>query len=497
MCGIIFQEVNNPSDEQIANFIKCQSQLTHRGPDYQDTFYTSDYIIGHTRLAINDPTKNKQPFRYNDAVVSINGEIYNHLELREELSWFPFETMVDCEVVLPLIKHYGIEAISKLDGQFAFVYRDDEKIIVARDHIGICSVYIGFDNNHNVWVASEIKALQKHCKKISHLYPGQYFVKYLGHTNGGFNLPYWNIPKELPETKVNFDTLRELLEKSVKKRLMSDVEYGVFLSGGVDSSLVAAIAQRHSSKRLKSFSIGLEDSTDLKYARMVAEYIGTEHHEIIYSVDDGLNILEDVIYSLETFDVTTIRASIPMYLMAKYVHEQGIKMCLSGEGSDELFGGYLYFQNAPTINDFYNETCRLVRNLFMFDCLRANKSTMAHSLETRVPFLDKDFVEYVLSLDTRHKLYQQEDSSIFPIDRIGKYILRKAFEGYIPDKVLWRKKEAFSDGVGQSSVQSLKGLAIRQYPNFDPSHAEKEFPYLSPETSEEYMYRKNLSFIIS
>jgi len=458
-------------------------------------------IICHERLAIVDPAGGAQPLHNTSktCVLTINAEIYNHKALREELGpEFTFKTGSDCEVVIPLYEKCGDDFVKKLDGDFSFVLSDGAKkrFIAARDPIGVTPLYIGYHADGSTWFSSEMKALRKDCERFEIFPPGHYYTPESGFKR--YFEPIWWNPEYIPEKPVQLVQLRDALEKAVVKRLMSDVPYGVLISGGLDSSLVAAIASRHAAMRVEedekskawwpqihSFSIGLPESPDIKFAKQVAEFLGTVHHTFNFTVQEGLDAIPDVIYHLETYDVTTIRASTPMYFLARKIKAMGVKMVLSGEGADEVFGGYLYFHQAPSPAEFQKETVRRVKNLHYFDCLRANKSTMAWGLEVRVPFLDEDFLNVALDIKPDDKLHVE--------GKIEKHILRKAFDTpekpFLPDTILWRQKEQFSDGVGYSWIDGIKEHADQVVTEEQMLKAAEVFPYDTPATKEAYWFR--------
>jgi len=476
--------------------LKMVRKIRHRGPDWSGSYSEENCILMHERLSIVDVEHGAQPLydTTNKRVLAVNGEIYNHKELAKKLTkTHNWQTFSDCEILLYLYDEYGINFLNELDGIFAFCLYDSvaKEYFIARDHIGIVPLYIGWDKEGVTYVASEMKSIEHYCEKLQEFLPGHYY-------NGRekqfvqWYKPNWAI--KLPDEAVSLTKLRQGLEDSVYKQLMCDVPYGVLISGGLDSSVIAAIAAKYSKKRvesgdaeeawwprLHSFAIGLEGSPDLKAARIVADSIDTVHHECLYTIQEGLDALRDVIYHLETYDVTTIRAATPMYLMARKIKSMGIKMVLSGEGADEIFGGYLYFHMAPNKEELHNETVRKLQKLSKYDCLRANKSMAAWGIETRVPFLGKEFLEYAMNFDPVDKMCTD--------GKVEKYVLRKAFEGLIPDEVLWRQKEQFSDGVGYNWIDSLKANAEVQISDELLSEAGDTFPIQPPETKEAYYYR--------
>ncbi len=473
-------------------------RVRHRGPDWSGVHATDKAILAHERLAIVDPASGRQPLLSPDGqlVLAANGEIYNHRELRQRYKdTYAFRTASDCEVILPLYREKGAAFLDDLNGIFAFAIYDSEadRYLIARDHMGIIPLYIGWDQHGTFYVASELKALEGTCTKIELFPPGHY----LSSEEDGFQKWYardWQSYEAVKENSTDIDELRQALEDAVHRQLMSDVPYGVLLSGGLDSSITSAVAKRFAAKRvesddadeawwpqLHSFSVGLEGSPDLAAARKVADHIGTVHHEIKFTIQEGLDAIRDVIYHLETYDITTVRASTPMYLMARVIKSMGIKMVLSGEGADELFGGYLYFHKAPSPKDFHEETVRKLDKLHMYDCLRANKSLAAWGIEGRVPFLDKEFMDVAMRLNPSDKMITQ--------GRMEKWVLRKAFEEYLPESVAWRQKEQFSDGVGYSWIDTLKEVVAREVTDEQLENARFRFPLQTPTSKEEYYYR--------
>jgi asparagine synthase (glutamine-hydrolysing) len=502
MCGIL-AIVGCKSDpgEMRKRALALSKRLRHRGPDWNGIFVGEKCILCHERLSIVDPLSGAQPLSNTQKtiILTVNGEIYNHKQLRQEFERYGFQTASDCEVIIPLYEHFGTAMVDKLDGDFCFVLADLTKntFWAARDPVGVNSMYYGFHEDGSIWFASELKALKDDCKTFQIFPPGCYYTPETGLQR--YYTPIWWNPDYVPETPVDLDKIRNTLERAVVKRLMSDVPYGVLISGGLDSSLVAAIAQRHAAMRVEddektkawwpqihSFSIGLPGSPDLRAAKKVADFLGTIHHEFHFTVQEGLDALPDVIQHLETYDVTSIRASTPMYFLARKIKAMGVKMVLSGEGADEIFGGYLYFHAAPSPAEFHKESFRRVHNLHYFDLLRANKSTLAWGLEVRVPFLDKDFLNVAMTIDPKEKMYAD--------GRMEKYILRKAFDTperpYLPDDILWRQKEQFSDGVGYGWIDGLKNYAEEQVTDEELAHAAEKYPYHTPETKEAYLFRK-------
>lgn len=514
MCGIVgVFDLKKPMDKLRNQVLVMAKKLRHRGPDWSGIYCSQKAILAHERLAIVDPQSGKQPLYSTDGkiILAVNGEIYNHSNIRKhQLNDYKFKTKSDCEVILGLYKKKGINFLEDLNGIFAFALYDEENdsYFIARDHIGIIPLYMGWDADGTFYVASELKSLEEHCKKIEIFSPGSYlysdhcdkhpiFVKW--YKRRWIN--YENIKNEpLVDDKnrncLLIKRLREALENAVRRQLMTDVPYGVLLSGGLDSSIISAIAKKYASKRveaiynneeawypqLHSFAIGLEGSPDLDAARKVSDYIGTVHHEVYFTIQEGLDVIRDVIYHIETYDVTTIRASIPMYLLARVIHSMGIKMVLSGEGSDEIFGGYLYFHKAPDAQALHEETVRKLDHLHLYDCLRANKSLAAWGVEGRVPFLDKEFIDVAMCLNPKNKLSGLNN-------RIEKWILRKAFEDLLPDTIIWRQKEQFSDGVGYNWIDTLKSITSSQITEKQFEKKKTRFKINPPMTKEEYYYR--------
>ena len=476
-------------------------RMRHRGPDWSGVYANERAILVHERLAIVGVDSGAQPLLSPEGTqaLAVNGEIYNHRQLRAALEAdYAFQTHSDCEVILPLYAKFGHDFLNQLEGMFAFVLWDDARQhwLVARDPIGIIPLYYGHDAHGNLYFASELKALAPVCKEAREFPPGHYWAKGDAEPTRYYH-PGWRDYDAVKDRPTDRAALRAAFEAAVKSHMMSDVPYGVLLSGGLDSSLVAAIAKKYAARRveedekteawwpqLHSFAVGLKESPDLKAAREVAAHIGTVHHEFHFTVQEGIDALSDVIYHLETYDVTTIRASTPMYLMARRIRAMGIKMVLSGEGSDELFGGYLYFHKAPDAKSLHEETVRKLDALHLFDCLRANKSMSAWGVEARVPFLDRGFIDVAMSLNPEVKLSGKQRG------RIEKQFLREAFAGYLPDKILWRQKEQFSDGVGYSWIDSLKAHAAAQVSDAQMESAKFRFPYNTPVSKEAYFYRE-------
>ena len=495
MCGIIGLFNIHNQQAMRTEALKMAGKIRHRGPDWSGSYSDENCVLMHERLSIVDVEHGAQPLydTKTKRVLAVNGEIYNHKELEKKLSnSHDFKTNSDCEVLLYLYDEFGADFLNEIDGIFAFSLYDPntKDYFVARDHIGIIPLYIGWDENGVTYVASEMKSIESYCEKLQEFPPGNYYK------NGEFTQWYQpNWVNEIPTDAVSLPKLKKALEDSVHKQLMCDVPYGVLISGGLDSSVIAAIAAKYSKKRvesgdaeeawwprLHSFAIGLDGSPDLKAAKIVADAIGTVHHECKYTIQEGLDALRDVIYHLETYDVTTIRAATPMYLMARKIKSMGIKMVLSGEGADEVFGGYLYFHMAPNKEELHHETVRKLQKLSKYDCLRANKSMAAWGIEARVPFLGKEFLEYAMNIDPADKMCSD--------GKAEKYVLRKAFEGIIPDEVLWRQKEQFSDGVGYNWIDSLKANADEKVSDDNLVNAKRKFPIQPPNTKEGYYYRE-------
>ncbi len=499
MCGIVCAfNIKSNSDKVRSNVLKMAKKVRHRGPDWSGIYSDQKAVLAHERLAIVDPTSGKQPIISDDGlkVIAVNGEIYNHIELKEKYTPnYNFKTESDCEVILALYQKKGINFLNDLNGIFAFALYDSssDKYIIARDHIGIIPLYIGWDKENIFYVSSELKSLEGTCNKIELFPPGHYLESSSGDLTKWY-IPGWISYDNVKDSETKINLIHDSLSAAVKRQLMSDVPYGVLLSGGLDSSITSALAKKFASKRIESndrqdawwpqlhsFSVGLEGAPDLKAAKIVADHIGTVHHEINFTVQEGIDAIRDVIYHLETYDVTTVRASTPMYLMARSIKSLGIKMVLSGEGADELFGGYLYFHKAPNANEFHQETVRKLDKLHQYDCLRANKSLAAWGIEGRVPFLDKEFIDIAMGINPEDKMIKN--------GRIEKWVLREAFKEYLPDSVLWRQKEQFSDGVGYSWIDSLKELVSKEVSDSDFKNASNTFPINTPQNKEEFYYR--------
>ena len=499
MCGIVCA-FNLKGDRELirSNILKMAQKVRHRGPDWSGIYSSNNAILAHERLAIVDPTSGKQPIVSDDGlkVVAVNGEIYNHKYLRKKLTnKYNFKTESDCEVILPLYQNKGVGFLNDLNGIFAFALYDvnEDSFLIARDHMGIIPLYMGWDQDDVFYVSSELKSLEGICSKIKLFPPGHYLKSNDMELKKWYN-PKWTSFDSVKNAKTSISLIHDSLSAAVKRQLMSDVPYGVLLSGGLDSSITSALAKKFASKRIESedkqdawwpqlhsFSVGLKGAPDLKAAKIVSDHIGTIHHEINFTVQEGLDAIRDVIYHLETYDVTTVRASTPMYLMARAIKSLGIKMVLSGEGADELFGGYLYFHKAPNSKEFHEETVRKLDKLHQYDCLRANKSLAAWGIEGRVPFLDKEFIDTAMNINPDDKMIKN--------GRIEKWVLREAFKDYLPESVLWRQKEQFSDGVGYSWIDSLKELVSKEVSNEDIEKASEIFPVNTPLNKEEYYYR--------
>ncbi|XP_074295010.1 asparagine synthetase [glutamine-hydrolyzing]-like [Silene latifolia] len=499
MCGILaVLGCSDVSQAKRTRVLELSRRLKHRGPDWSGIYQNGDCYLSHQRLAIVDPASGDQPL-YNEnqtIVVTVNGEIYNHEEIRKSLPNHKFGTGSDCEVIAHLYEEHGENFIDMLDGVFSFVLLDtrDNSFIAARDAIGIASLYIGWGLDGSVWIASEMKGLHDDCEHFECFPPGHLYSSKTSSLRRWYNPPWFS--EAIPSNPYEPLVLRRAFEDAVVKRLMSDVPFGVLLSGGLDSSLVASITSRHLTEtkaartwgaQLLSFCVGLEGSPDLKAAKEVADHLGTTHHEFHFTVQEGIDAIEDVIYHTETYDVTTIRASTPMFLLSRKIKSLGVKMVLSGEGADEIFGGYLYFHKAPSKEEFHVETCHKLKALHMYDCLRANKATSAWGLEARVPFLDKEFINVAMSIDPKWKMIKPEEG------RIEKWILRRAFDDdehpYLPKHILYRQKEQFSDGVGYSWIDGIKAHAEQRVTDKMMQKAEHIFPHNTPKTKEAYYYR--------
>lgn len=499
MCGIVCAfRLKEPADKLRLQVLDMAKTIRHRGPDWSGVFSNDKAILAHERLAIVDPTSGRQPLLSEDGnlVLATNGEIYNHLELRKQFEGkYNFRTKSDCEVILPLFEQKGAGFLDEMNGIFGFALYDikNDRYLIARDHMGIIPLYIGWDQNGTFYVASELKALEGVCTKMELFPPGHYLDSDVGELVRWYHRD-WMDYKNIKDNKTEISVLRKALEDAVHRQLMSDVPYAVLLSGGLDSSITSAIAKKYAEKRIESgdtesawwpqlhsFAIGLEGSPDLAAAKLVADHLKTIHHEVIFTMQEGLDALRDVIYHLETYDITTIRASTPMYLLARAIKAMGIKMVLSGEGADEIFGGYLYFHKAPNSEEFHKENVRKLDKLHMYDCLRANKSLASWGIEGRVPFLDKEFMDVAMSLNPQDKMINGE--------RMEKWILRKAFEDMLPPSVAWRQKEQFSDGVGYNWIDTLKEMVNEKVTDEQLTNAKYKFPIQTPTSKEELYYR--------
>ena len=499
MCGIVaILRVQQQTSELRQKALKMSQKIRHRGPDWSGIYCGGSAILAHERLSIVDPESGQQPLFSPDRkqVLAVNGEIYNHQEIRRRYAGkYDFQTGSDCEVILALYRDKGIDFLEDLSGIFAFVLYDEERdeFLIARDPIGVIPLYIGYDSDGTIYVASELKALEGQCERYEPFLPGHYFWS----KEPGMKRYYqrdWFDYDAVKDNDASVSAIHDALVSAVKRQLMSDVPYGVLLSGGLDSSVISAIAEKFSEMRIEddsqtkaywprlhSFAVGLKGAPDLAKARMVADHIGTVHHEINYTIQEGLDAIRDVIYYIETYDVTTVRASTPMYLLARVIKSMGIKMVLSGEGADEIFGGYLYFHKAPTARDFHDETVRKLSKLHLYDCLRANKSLSAWGVEGRVPFLDKEFLDVAMRTNPEAKMC--------PGQTIEKRIVREAFADLLPAEVAWRQKEQFSDGVGYSWIDTLKAVTAQAVTDEQMAHAAERFPINPPKNKEEYYYR--------
>ncbi len=500
MCSILgILDIQSDHAELRERALRMSKLQRHRGPDWSGIYDGKKAIMAHERLAIVDPESGEQPLYDKDKTIAlaVNGEIYNHKELEKKLTIdYEFQTHSDCEVIIPLYKEKGPDFLDDLNGIFAFVLYDEKEdaYLIGRDHIGIVPLFTGHDEHGNFYIASEMKALVDTCKTIEEFPPGSYLYSKEGKIKKYYNRK-WTSFENVKDNGYNPGALRQALEAAVHRQLMSDVPYGVLLSGGLDSSIIAAIAKKFAAKRvetddykeawwpsLHSFAIGLEGSPDLAASREVAEYIGTVHHEFTYTVQEGLDALRDVIHHIETYDVTTVRASTPMYLMARKIKAMGVKMVLSGEGADEMFGGYLYFHKAPNVRELHEETIRKVNRLHLFDCLRANKSMASWGVEARVPFLDKEFLDVAMNINPEVKMCRN--------GRVEKQILRDLFADILPERVVKRQKEQFSDGVGYNWIGTLKRIAEEEISDQMMDNARFKFPVNTPISKEEYYYRR-------
>lgn len=509
MCGIacIFN-IKEQTPELRQKALTMAKRIRHRGPDWSGIYCGGSAILAHERLSIVDPQSGGQPLYSPDRrqVLAVNGEIYNHRDLRADFAGeYQFQTGSDCEVILALYRRYGTDFIERLSGIFAFALYDEEldEFLIARDPIGVIPLYIGRDTDGTLYCASELKALEGLCDEYEPFLPGHYYWSREGEMRRWYRRDwtdydavrdrYASLPAD-EAWQAQVADVRTALEAAVRRQLMSDVPYGVLLSGGLDSSVISAVAKLYADRRIEtdgqqaawwpqlhSFAVGLKGAPDLEKARLVAEHIGTVHHEIHYTIQEGLDAIRDVIYYIETYDVTTVRASTPMYLLARVIKSMGIKMVLSGEGADEVFGGYLYFHKAPNAQAFHEETVRKLSKLHLYDCLRANKSLSAWGVEGRVPFLDKEFLDVAMRLNPAAKMC--------PGHTIEKKIVREAFAPLLPEAVAWRQKEQFSDGVGYSWIDTLKAVTAAAVTDEQMAHAAERFPINPPQNKEEYYYR--------
>ena len=499
MCGIVCAlDLKQSSDLLRSQVLEMSKKVRHRGPDWNGIHCGKNVLLAHERLAIVDPASGNQPIYSDDKnlILAANGEIYNHQQLRAQLSSdYAFQTNSDCEIILALYKEKGVNFIDDLNGIFGFVLYDEQndEYLIARDHMGIIPLYMGWDKHGTFYISSELKALEGICNKIEIFPPGHFMSSTDNQLVKWYDRDWMNFDS-VKDNKTNLEDLQTALENAVHRQLMSDVPYGVLLSGGLDSSITSALAKKYSKNRvesndvksawypqLHSFAVGLKGSPDLIAAQKVADHIDSIHHEITFTVQEGLDAIKDVIYHLETYDVTTIRASTPMYLMARVIKSMGIKMVLSGEGADEIFGGYLYFHKAPDSKEFHVETVRKLDKLYQYDCLRANKSLAAWGIEGRVPFLDKEFIDVAMRINPKDKMINSE--------KMEKWVLRKSFEQYLPESVAWRQKEQFSDGVGYDWIDSLKDLVNEKVTDDMFKNAKFTFPFQTPMSKEEYYYR--------
>ena len=499
MCGIVaIFNIQEQTPELRQKALRMSQKIRHRGPDWSGIYNGGSAILSHERLSIVDPESGKQPLFSPDMkqILAVNGEIYNHQDIRRQYAEkYQFQTGSDCEVILALYREKGIDFLEDLSGIFAFALYDAEKdeFLIARDPIGVIPLYIGYDNDGKVYVASEMKALEGNCDRYEVFLPGHYYSSREGKMTRYYKRD-WMEYDAVKDNGASVQDIHDALEAAVKRQLMSDVPYGVLLSGGLDSSVISAIAEKFSEHRIEddsatkawwprlhSFAVGLKGAPDLAKAKMVADHIGTVHHEINYTIQEGLDAIRDVIYFIETYDVTTVRASTPMYLLARVIKSMGIKMVLSGEGADEVFGGYLYFHKAPNAKAFHEETVRKLSKLYLYDCLRANKSLSAWGVEGRVPFLDKEFLDVAMRTNPEAKMC--------PGKTIEKKIVREAFADMLPEAVAWRQKEQFSDGVGYSWIDTLKQITADQVSDEQMAHAAERFPINPPRNKEEYYYR--------
>ncbi|MDR0815525.1 MAG: asparagine synthase B [Bacteroidales bacterium] len=498
MCGFVgVFEVTQNILEMRKQALKMAKKIRHRGPDWSGVYCEGTTIMAHERLSIVDIASGGQPQYSKDRnlILAVNGEIYNHQTIRQRhKNSYKFQSQSDCEVILSLYNEKGADIFEDLSGIYAFALYDktNDAYLIGRDPIGIIPLYYGYDDHGQFYVASELKALEGYCSDIREFPAGHYLYSKEGREPKRWYKRDWMEYGNVKNNLSDIDVLRDGLEAAVHRQLMSDVPYGVLLSGGLDSSVISAIAKRYSKKRIEdgtdawwpqlhSFAVGLKGSPDLISAREVANHIGTVHHEIHFTIEEGLDAISDVIYHIETYDVTTVRASTPMYLLARFIKSMGVKMVLSGEGADELFGGYLYFHKAPNAQAFHEETVRKLDKLHLYDCLRANKSLAAWGVEGRVPFLDFEFIDIAMRLNPQDKMSGK--------GKIEKHILRKAFEEYLPEKIVWRQKEQFSDGVGYNWIDTLKATAEQKVSDHQMARVAERFPINPPMSKEEYWYR--------
>lgn len=499
MCGIVsIFNIQEQTPELRKKALEMSKKIRHRGPDWSGIYCGKSAILCHERLSIVDPQSGKQPLFSPDKkqVLAVNGEIYNHQQIRKDFEGkYQFQTGSDCEVILALYKEKGINFLEDINGIYAFALYDEEKddFLIARDPIGVIPLYIGHDKDGTVYCASELKALEGYCDEYEPFLPGHYYLGSQGKMVKWYHRD-WESYDNVKDNSSSVKEVHDALEAAVKRQLMCDVPYGVLLSGGLDSSVISAIAKKYAAHRIEtnstqaawwpqlhSFAVGLKGAPDLAKAKEVADFIGTVHHEINYTIQEGLDAVRDVIYFIETYDVTTVRASTPMYLLARVIKSMGIKMVLSGEGADEVFGGYLYFHKAPTPQAFHEETVRKLSKLHLYDCLRANKSLSAWGVEGRVPFLDKEFLDVAMRQNPAAKMCSGTT--------IEKKIVREAFADMLPEDVAWRQKEQFSDGVGYSWIDTLKEITANAVSDEQMAHAAEKFPINPPMNKEEYYYR--------
>ena len=499
MCGIVaIFNIDSQTEALRKQALKMSKRIRHRGPDWSGIYAEKHAILAHERLSIVDPQSGGQPLKSKDGnlILCVNGEIYNHREIRAELKdEYEFQTGSDCEVILALYQKKGIEFLEDLNGIFAFALYDavQDTFLIARDPIGVIPLYMGYDDQGHLMVASELKALEGVCAHYEPFLPGHYYYSKDPEPVRWYTRD-WMEYDAVKDNEADVNELHDAMEAAVQRQLMSDVPYGVLLSGGLDSSIISAVAKKYAAKRIEtdntsdawwpqlhSFAVGLKGAPDLSAAKKVADHIGTVHHEINYTVQEGLDAIRDVIYYIETYDVTTVRASTPMYLLARVIKSMGIKMVLSGEGADEIFGGYLYFHKAPNASAFHEETIRKLSKLYLYDCLRANKSLCAWGVEGRVPFLDKEFLDVAMRINPVAKMA--------PGKGIEKKILREAFSDMLPPEIAWRQKEQFSDGVGYNWIDSLKMITSEAVSDQAMARAAKRFPINTPQNKEEYYYR--------